>query len=335
MTKERLSNIELLRIAAILLIVSMHVGGVLLGTTNPWNRLLLTAINAIGNMGVTIFVLISGFFGIRFRWSRLLTLWLTALFYSLFATGADLFSGTAPTASVFFTMLTPVTSRRWWFLSCYVILMCLAPVLNYLVEHLSRRQLHYLLGILLCFFVLSPTLLLHPMTDDAGGKGLANMLTAYLIGRYLSRYGFPSWIRSHSPLLFAACFLTAFIGSYAAGCIHPPATLLLCKDNNVLMLLGATAILSWTLRHPFHSPAANWLAGFAFPLYLSNLHVIKLLQPYYVDHVDELQIWGILAVVMMIVVVAALLTEMLRRVLLDSTVRRLATWIDAKELPSF
>jgi len=83
MSKERLSNIELLRLLAILFIVMMHAAGLLIGTDHLPNRIVLTAINAVGNMGVTVFILISGYFGIHFRWSRLWTFWAMALCYSL------------------------------------------------------------------------------------------------------------------------------------------------------------------------------------------------------------------------------------------------------------
>ena len=123
--KQRQSNFEVLRIVAILLIVAMHAVGCVLTTTNEWNRLGLTAVNAIGNMGVSIFMLISGYFGIHFRWSKLLTLWLIALFYSFIATGADWLLGSEPGGAMLYDALTPVTSRRWWFLTCYFVIFCL------------------------------------------------------------------------------------------------------------------------------------------------------------------------------------------------------------------
>jgi hypothetical protein len=162
----------------------MHAVGCLLGTTNEWNRLGLTAVNAIGNMGVTTFMLISGYFGIHFRWSKLFTLWLITLFYSFIATGADLLLGAEPSAQLVYRALTPVTSLRWWFLSYYLIIFCLSPVLNRLFVVLSQREVEWMLGMLICCFILCPTLLQHPLTGDAEGKGLANLLTAYLVGGF-------------------------------------------------------------------------------------------------------------------------------------------------------
>lgn len=330
--KARQSHIEVLRIVAILLIVAMHAIGCVLTTTNEWNRLGLTAVNAIGNMGVTVFMLISGYFGIRFRWSKLLTLWLIAVFYSFVETTADWWLGATPSASMLYSVLTPVTSRRWWFLTCYVVIFCLSPVLNKLVEVLSRRQMHFFLGVLIFFFILSPTLLLHPLTGDAEGKGLANLLTAYLVGRYIARYGFPVWLQRHCGKLLVGCFLLAFVGSYVAGCIQPSATIVLCKDNNVLMALGALSALCWTARHPFSNAAANWLGAFAFPLYLSNRGVLSLVQPYYVGHVNELCIWGYFAAAMVVAILAAFVLEGVRRLLLDGLCSRLGCWAD-RHLP--
>ena len=326
--KQRQSNFEVLRIVAILLIVAMHAVGCVLTTTNEWNRLGLTAVNAIGNMGVTTFMLISGFFGIHFRWSKLLTLWLIALFYSFIATCADWLLGAEPGGAMLYGALTPVTSRRWWFLTCYFVIFCLSPVLNRLVVMFTHRQMQWLLGVLICFFIFSPTILLHPLTGDVEGKGLANLLTAYLVGQYLSRYGFPVWLEHHCGKLLVGCFLLAFVGSFAAGCIQPSATIVLCKDNNVLMALGALSALCWTAQRPFSNAAANWLGGFAFPLYLSNWAVLRLVQPYYVGCVNELSIWGYLAAALIVAIFAAFILESVRRLLLDGLFGRLGRWAD-------
>lgn len=61
----RLSNLETLRIVSILLILSMHIYSQIPKEDMIFENLLLgQLINAIGNIGVTCFVLISGYFGI-------------------------------------------------------------------------------------------------------------------------------------------------------------------------------------------------------------------------------------------------------------------------------
>lgn len=65
--KERNSSIELLRILSIFLIIMMHVGSLICYTNaSMMNKIWLGAINAIGNCGVSCFILISGYYGVRF-----------------------------------------------------------------------------------------------------------------------------------------------------------------------------------------------------------------------------------------------------------------------------
>lgn len=69
----RNSSIELLRIISMLMIISMHVLGVhYMEPSKLVDREFVLFINSFCNAGVTIFVLISGFYGIRFKMDRLM-----------------------------------------------------------------------------------------------------------------------------------------------------------------------------------------------------------------------------------------------------------------------
>lgn len=156
MSTRRLSNIEFLRIVAIFMIVMMHGIGYAIHSPNEVNRIGVTAINSIGNMGVTIFMLISGFFGIYFKWSRLFQLWMIALFYSVMVFLADWYStGLADLVGII-RVITPITSMTWWFLSWYVVIFCLSPFLNKASGALSKRQMQMLLGVLIFFSYCPP-----------------------------------------------------------------------------------------------------------------------------------------------------------------------------------
>jgi len=78
----RNSSIELLRIFAIFGIVTMHINGELMssaqGSTAAWIQLE----NSLFNAGVSVFVLISGYYGIRRTWHKAAVLEITAIVYS-------------------------------------------------------------------------------------------------------------------------------------------------------------------------------------------------------------------------------------------------------------
>lgn len=65
MAATRHSGLECLRIISIILIVSMHILGNTFHTSNWLNKEFILFINTLGNTGVTLFILISGYFGIR------------------------------------------------------------------------------------------------------------------------------------------------------------------------------------------------------------------------------------------------------------------------------
>lgn len=86
MSNSRNSSIELLRLLAIFGIVVMHVNGSVLNGGNGGlclNSVWLQLENSIFNCGVTIFILISGYYGIRRNSGKILVLEGSALFYSL------------------------------------------------------------------------------------------------------------------------------------------------------------------------------------------------------------------------------------------------------------
>ena len=83
MATTRNSSIELLRLLAIFGIVVMHINGPLLGSAFGLNSIWIQLENSIFNCGVSVFVLISGYFGIRRTSFKILLLELSALLYSL------------------------------------------------------------------------------------------------------------------------------------------------------------------------------------------------------------------------------------------------------------
>lgn len=83
MSTTRNSSIEVLRLLAIFGIVVMHVNGPLLSTAFGSNSIWIQIENSFFNCGVSVFVLISGYFGIKRTSRKILILELSALVYSL------------------------------------------------------------------------------------------------------------------------------------------------------------------------------------------------------------------------------------------------------------
>lgn len=316
MQKPRQSNYELLRLAAIVLIVAMHTWGYAFTTTDTVTQGILLLVNAVGNTGVTLFVLLSGWFGIRFSTGKLLRLVFVVLTYSVLTYGLQTGLGTESlTAAGIRKALLPLLSGKYWFMTCYATLFCLSPWLNRAADNLPKRDFGLLLAVAAFFFLAVPTLQLADPTHD-GGKGFVNMTLAYMAGRYLHRHGWPHLLDRHGMAIASGAVAAILLlnGGITAVTGHLCNTF--ARDNNLLVFTAALGIFRLIGRWHFSAESVNYLAGFAFPLYLTNSTVIALLSPWLTADIHHPAFSLRAAAVMAAACAAAFFAEVLRRLLL-------------------
>ena len=185
--KQRDSGLELLRLVALLLIFWMH--GASSYRNNELSAWLCIAIETIGNVGVPVFVLISGYFGIRLNPKKMIQLDLMLIFYCWSGLALRFLWGEAQTYSgeQLLSYVFPVIGRNSWYFTCYFALAFLSPFLNESVEKLGREKFRKLLAAMLFIFSGVTTICFFDITQD-GGKGIVNMVLLYLIGRYIRLY---------------------------------------------------------------------------------------------------------------------------------------------------
>ena len=135
MKHERSSNFELLRLLCIFGILVMHTFAGIDTAASPGNMLANVFANSLFNTGVTCFILLSGYFGIRFDLKKLIGLDLMVIFFTLLGTVA---LGDFGVKDLIKSCI-PVLSRRYWFITCYFVLCILAPFLNQMAERLISR----------------------------------------------------------------------------------------------------------------------------------------------------------------------------------------------------
>ena len=320
MANLRNSSIELLRIVAILLIVMMHSAGYGIASADTGTRIGVIAINSAGNMGVTIFILISGYFGIHFRPSKLIKLWAMMLVYSVGIFIFDIIQGNIDfSAGGLYKAVTPVTSVKWWFMTCYIILFCLSPLVNRIVNTLTQSEMLWLLGVLAFFFVISPTILRHTITDDNFGKGLPNFFLAYLIGQYIRKYELPEKVERHATTIFVVCVLLLFGISSGLTFSGEETQPLLCRDNDLFIIVGAISLFIAFKNKLFHNRTVNYCAGFAFPIYLINIPILKMLHTQYTFSGNRIE-WAAYIASFIEIVAIAVVAELVRRVIFDKPV---------------
>lgn len=166
---QRSSNFEMLRILSIVLILLMHVFSQAQdGNMNSGNYYLGVVINSISNIGVSCFILISGYFGIDFKKFKFVQLIILTTFYSIFLYFVNhglLFNKELLNA----ILVVPLYKN--WFIACYLILMLLAPHLNTYISAASKQSTEKLLISLFIAFSLLPTIFNTPYYTILTGGG--------------------------------------------------------------------------------------------------------------------------------------------------------------------
>lgn len=316
----RNSNIELLRIICILMIVTMHVFGEFRDVSDPLFRNTGVFINAFCNSGVTIFVLISGYYGIRPNLGKWISLATLTTFYAWIGLGAYK-SGFLPPPNNNLEIkeivgyLVPVFCNKYWFITSYLMLMALSGYIQRLLDTLTRREFKHLIAILALFVIIAPTMFMLEIFKDSG-KGFMNMLTAYLIGRYISKYGFPDFIRRWHKALIPGITLVIYVLNEVMYKVGFPG--LFARDNNLLIVALAVSVFYFVIHKPAGTSSfINRLAVFVLPVYIIHIILLKQACQYMTAYVN-LHPLIIVAVIIPLLFILSILIDWFRRSTLDN-----------------
>lgn len=272
----RESNMELLRILAMLLVLGVHFCGAALSLPNhngnplalsqgDWWKLIVESVTIIG---VNIFVLISGWFGIKTRWQGLWRFTLQTVFYSsgvfcvFWLLGYWNFN-----ADEMIRSLSIYTRTYYWFVPAYFGLMLLAPLLNVAIEAMTRRTYTLLLSALAIVTFYAGWI--HGLPFSDGGYSTANFILLYLIARYIRIY-LPQLSADSIRLrtIYIALYLLSTISIFLTSLY----TDIAFKYNSPFVILAAINVLLLFSTMRFKSRIVNWIATSAFSVYLLHMH---------------------------------------------------------------
>ena len=192
----RSSNFELMRILAIILILLNHYVVFGLGEmTLPKSDIYVIFshfIGAFAKVGVSLFILITGYFMVNRNASmkHVVRITIDTVFYSWFFLLIFLF--VFPNYTVFtpykmyMAALPIATGTANWFVQTYLILYLLIPLLNYIFSAISRQQLKVYLILLGILWFLIPTFT-YKITYS--GSNLVGFIYLYFLGAYIREYG--------------------------------------------------------------------------------------------------------------------------------------------------
>lgn len=203
------------------------------------------------HIGVPIFVMISGYFGIRATIKGFLKLMITVFFYVL-VTNIIMWSigggGNFP-----FSKLLIISSSHW-FVRTYIYLYLFSPVLNAYIKRADGQRLLYLLLVLL--FINVYVGFIGNDISLTEGKSLTNFCLFYVIGSCISRW--KSIFNKFSSKWYLVTFVLL--------------NLILCTAYSCLPQVVSNII--WKLSFPYHSPFIL-VSSALFICMISNLQMLS------------------------------------------------------------
>lgn len=184
--KTRMMNIELLRIVTMFLITLWHFHEwYLLPNIENIDRFTAKFVGVSMNFlpfHVNAFILVSGFFGIKSSSKGMVQIYTMCLFYMVLNFALNVYMGNS---FDLVKLIFPISHGGWWFINIYFLLLILAPYINLALDQLDRKRWKLLLcslALIDCYF----GFIQHLGTLYNYGYDLMNMITVYIVGRFMS-----------------------------------------------------------------------------------------------------------------------------------------------------
>ena len=271
---QRQSNIELLRIVAMFLVLVVHADFMALGeptfdemNTQPLPSVIRVFIQSCAIVCVNVFVLISGWFGIRPNVRSVSKFLFQCFFFLLFLCLISLFGIGWGKLSVDYLFM----KGDYWFVMAYLGLLIIAPLMNAFIEKASKKQM---LVFLLCFYIFQTLYGWVIFSADfiMNGYSTFSFIGLYMLGRYVRLY--PSKFTTLSSLKSLGIYFSINIFLTIIS------VLLLLFDQayylqkvvmsyvNPFTILASLYLLLGFVKMQFTSNFINWIAASSFAVYL-------------------------------------------------------------------
>ena len=279
-------GIDLLRMVAMVFVIGLHIigiGGVITGSELLSPQFLTAQFLRIAMLcAVNCYALISGFVGWNRRpgLSGLGKLWIKAVACCVVITA--LFSRTMELDNrTIISSMIPVTTGQYWYLTAYVGLFVLMPILNSAVTQMPRRELTAALAGILVLFSLLP---ISPLTDAFylhDGYSVLWLAVMYLLGGYLGKYEVLNRLSGAKwGMLYGFCVVFAWLPRMAVLWLKPVYWQMgygniLIEYTSPTMVLAAVSLLAVFYRLRLPDPvrrAVAVAAPHAFGCYLIHAH---------------------------------------------------------------
>ncbi len=189
---KRTTNIEIVRIIAMLLIVMSHYSGY---SGFNWesidgitiNKIFMNTFFNFGTLGVSLFIIISGYFYDKNKVNlyKVVRLILQIFIFSIIGLIIGIIIGDSNlNMKNIIKSIMPTTFGLYWFATCYILIYLFSPFIKMIIDKFSKRDLKILITLMILIWSL--------ITMIPGARTFWNefiwLVVIYIIGAYIKKY---------------------------------------------------------------------------------------------------------------------------------------------------
>ncbi|MDJ8944484.1 acyltransferase family protein [Clostridium perfringens] len=320
--KIRESNIEILRIIAIIMVIGLHylnenMGGALGALSNGHiNYYIAHYIESLNIVAVNLFVIVSSYFLVDKsipKPSKVIKLVILSYFYGLlfyiigiiFNINEFNFIGLIKSINLFLY-------GGYWFVKIYIILYLLSPFINKFINTLNKKSHKGIIIVIGIFFSVWPSFLPHaPNNDD--GYGIISFIFLYLIVAYIKKY----YENSKNTKYYICIYFLAVSITFIFSIIPFKSA---WTYNFVFNIIGSIALFLGIKKLKLKSNIINYIATYTFAIYLIHFNKTMIIlvfkgllrcQDFYYSKLFVIN----LIVSIMVIFVISFIIEFIRRVI--------------------
>lgn len=350
LSKKREINFELLRIILMIFIIIHHLTINALGLSNiidnkivcDFNKYsILSFIECFTVIGVNVFFLISGYFGIKLKMKKMFILMFDLYFYSTIIRIIGLLLGVINFDHITINEII-VPFNTYWFMLAYILLMIFSPYLNILINNISKKQYLMFVIIICLVFGIFDFLTDNFIIRSNNGYSLISAIYMYIIGGGVKKFDIVKSEKEKNKFLITyvvLCiinFLISLIGIY----IIKDGNMVwrLYSYNNILNILSSIALLRYFKRVTIKEKYNNlilWISPSVLAVYflhssswLGKIRNMPLV--YLVDKVNIVILVMLMIVYSIFIFVICIIIDKIKKKLFDRYILKFIEYIDRK-----
>ena len=289
----RASNMEMLRIVAMILVLIVHANFLSLGKptqdeilSQPFFTFWRFFIQSLSLICVNVFIFISGWFGIRPCLKRFCELLFQVLFIivSLYVINLCVYRDNVWGWNEWWYAFTFFKGN--WFVLSYIVLYVLSPILNVFSEKASRQQYK---NLLMGFFIVQTLFgFIHNTGFFSYGYSPLSFIGLYLLARYVRLY--PNKLTGRSKIFdictYIGLSLFTTICSMILSLITQNTDRLVFSYTSPLVIVAALHFFLLFTKIKLQNGVVNWVASSAFAVFLLHTDSLFFI-PYYLEPIKR------------------------------------------------